>query len=290
MKVGYYPGCSLHGTGKAYDISARTAMKVLGVMPEEVADWSCCGSTPAECENPLLSTALSARNLALAEAAGHEFLVAPCAACFSHLKKAGLEIAGNEKLAAKIRELIELDYQGQVKVLNLLQVFVDLVGIDALRKKVKKPLTGLRVVTYYGCLLVRPAHVAGFDDPVNPVSLDRIMEAAGATVLPWGAKTDCCGASFTMTNPEVVAEASGKIMLQALEAGADLVVTACPMCWMNLYRGHGYAREHFGPGKTMPTVYFTELLALALGVSPRALVMKKHLVNPYPVLRQKQIV
>lgn len=279
MKTGYFPGCSLHSTAKNYESSTQAVLKTLGVQLEEIPDWNCCGSTPAHQTDHLLALSLSARNLALAEKAGMKEIMAPCAACFNHLRTAEVECAKDQKTHEDVQKAIEIKYNNKVHVLNILELLVDRIGIQNIVKKVKKPLSGLKVAPYYGCMLTRPAKIAQFDDPINPQSMDRLLEALGAEVVTWGAKTDCCGAAHVLTRQEVVIELTGRIVYQAKEAQADVIATACPMCMSNLDLRQTAVEKATGRETKVPVMYITELLGMALGIPNSELGVRKHVVS-----------
>ncbi|WP_434512778.1 CoB--CoM heterodisulfide reductase iron-sulfur subunit B family protein [Desulfitobacterium sp. AusDCA] len=279
MRIGYFPGCSLHSTAKNYESSTQAVLKALDVQLDEIPDWSCCGSTPAHQTDHLLALSLSARNLALAEKAGMKEIMAPCAACFSHLRTAEVECAKNKKTHQEVQKAIEMNFNNQVHVLNILDLLVNRIGIENIAKKVKKPLKGLKIAPYYGCVLTRPAKIAQFDDPVNPQSMDRLLEALGAEVVTWGAKTDCCGAAHVLTRQEVVLELTGRIVYQAKEAHADAISTACPMCMSNLDLRQSAIQKATGKESKVPVMYITELLGMALGIPNSVLGTRKHVVS-----------
>lgn len=279
MRIGYFPGCSLHSTAKNYESSTQAVLKTLDVQLDEIPDWSCCGSTPAHQTDHLLALALSARNLALAEKAGMKEIMAPCAACFSHLRTAEVECAKEEKTHQEVEKAIEMKFNNQVHVLNVLDLLVNRIGIENIAKKVKKPLKGLKIAPYYGCVLTRPAKIAQFDDPINPLSMDHLLEALGAEVVTWGAKTDCCGAAHVLTRQEVVLELTGRIVYQAKEAHADAIATACPMCMSNLDLRQSAIQKATGKESKVPVMYITELLGMALGIPNSVLGTRKHVVS-----------
>lgn len=279
MKTGYFPGCSLHSTAKNYESSTQAVLKTLDVQLEEIPDWNCCGSTPAHQTDHLLALALPARNLALAEKAGMKEVMAPCAACFNHLRTAEIECEKDKDTHQKVQKAIEMDYNNQVHVLNILELLVDRIGIDEIAKKVKKPLKGLKVAPYYGCMLTRPAKIAKFDHPMNPTSMDRLLEALGAEVISWGAKTECCGAAHVLTRLDVVVELSGRIVYQAKEAQADVIATACPMCMSNLDLRQSAMEKATGKESKVPVMYITEILGMALGIPHSELGTRKHVVS-----------
>lgn len=275
MKLAYYPGCSLGSTAKEYDISSRSVCEALGIDLVEVDDWSCCGSTSAHNLNYELAAALAARNIALAQKTGLDIAV-PCAACFYRLRKADYIMRHDEEMRQKMEDMIGFKYEGQIQVISLVEALMRL-GTDKIARKVIKPLDGLKVVCYYGCLMVRPLEVQGFDQVENPVMLDTIVNALGAEALTWSYKTDCCGASLSLTNTEIVKGMVGKIVDGAREAGASAIVTACPMCMSNLEMRQGQDK--------IPAIYFTELIGLALGLGGVQSWLNRHLIDPKPVLQ-----
>lgn len=279
MRIGYFPGCSLHSTAKNYESSTQAVFKTLDVQLDEIPDWNCCGSTPAHQTDHLLALSLSARNLALAEKAGMKEIMAPCAACFSHLRTAEVECAKDKETHQNVQKAIEMKFDNHVHVLNILDLLVNHVGIENITKKVKKPLKGLKIAPYYGCVLTRPAKIAQFDDPINPQSMDRLLEALGAEVVTWGAKTDCCGAAHVLTRQEVVLELTGRIVHQAKEAHADAIATACPMCMSNLDLRQSAIQKATGKETKVPVMYITELLGMALGIPHSELGTRKHVVS-----------
>ncbi len=286
MKTGYFPGCSLHSTAKNYELSTQAIFKTLGVQLEEVPDWNCCGSTPAHMTDHLLALSLSARNLALAEKAGMKEIMAPCAACFGHMRAAEVECEESKETFDKVQTAIEMKYNNSVHVINILELLVDRIGIDKVAKQVKKPLRGIRVAPYYGCLLTRPAKIAQFDHPTNPTSMDRLFEALGADVVPWTAKTDCCGSSHVLTRLDVVVDLSGRIVYAAQDAKADVIATACPMCMSNLDLRQGEMTKAFGRTASVPVMYLTEIVGMALGIPNAQLGTRKHVVSTDPVVRK----
>jgi heterodisulfide reductase subunit B len=288
MKYAYYPGCSLHGTAKEYDLSTRAVCRELGIELQEVSDWNCCGSSSAHATNHLLAVALPARNLALVEAMGLD-VAAPCAMCYSRLATAAYEMKQNPALRDTVREVTETDYQGRAQVKALVDVVVNQYGADAIKEKVKKPLTGLKVAAYYGCLLVRPPAVTGFDDPENPQSLDRLITALGGEPVNWSHKVECCGAGAVLAKPDIIIKLVNDILGAAKLAGADCIVTACPMCQSNLDSRQTTVERKYGNKYGLPIYYFTQLLGLSLGLPASALGLSTHFVDTINVLRSKQL-
>ncbi len=275
----YYPGCSLESTGKEFDLSSRAVCAALGLKLTEIDDWSCCGATSAHNMDQLLSLALPARNLALAQETGLDIAV-PCAACYSRLKTADHVLRNNQELRGEIESVTGFTFKGQSNVLSMLEAMVSIVGLDAIKQKVVKHLNELPVVCYYGCLLVRPPEVTRFDRAEYPQVMDRLVEALGAKPLTWSYKTECCGASLSLTNAGMVEKLVGRITKAAKEAGASAIITACPLCQSNLEM-----RQPRGE-QAIPSLYFTELMGLAMGLAEARSWLGKHLVSPEQVLQQ----
>jgi len=277
LKVSYYPGCSLHGTAKEYDQSVRAVSRSLGIDLEEIEDWSCCGASSAHATNFKLSIALPARDLIAAEKKTQDVMV-PCAACFSRFKTAEHHLRHDPALKEEIEGIVGDRYQGSVAVRNPIDIIVKDIGLEALKEKVVKKLTGLKPVSYYGCLLLRPPDVCRFDDAENPVLLDKILTELGAEARPWSFKTDCCGGSLTISKTPIVTKMVDKLMAMAREAGANCLVTACPVCTANL-------DMRASEGEGMPVFYFTELAALAMGQEGPEEWFRLHNTDPRPLLK-----
>lgn len=288
MKYAYYPGCSLHATAVEYDTSAKVVAKHLGVELWEIPEWNCCGASAAHNTDHLLALALPARNLALAEKEGLDVAV-PCAACFNRLKAAQAAVRGSEEMRNTIREIIGMDYQGHGEVRAFLDVMVNKVGLDKIRDSVTRPLTGLKVAAYYGCLLVRPPKLTGFDDPEDPQTMERLVEALGGTPVSWAFKTECCSASLATSRTDIGVLPIFCILRQAKAAGADCLAVACPLCFLNLDMRQGEINRRFREDVSLPIFYFTELMGIALGYAPKDLGLPKHFVNPLPLLEAKEI-
>lgn len=278
MKFAYYPGCSLESTAKEYDLSVRAVCQILGVGLEEIPDWNCCGASSGHCTNFRLSHALAGRNLALTERENLDLAVA-CPACYLRLKTTRHEARENARLRGELPELIGMPYEAKFDVRHLLDIIYNDIQIEETRKRVKRPLAGLKLVSYYGCFLVRPPKVTHFDDPENPQSMDILMDALGADVLDWSSKVDCCGGSLSLTRRDIVVRLVSEIAAQARGVGAEAIVTACPLCMSNLE-----SRQKPDGEKALPIFYFSELIGLAFGVSEAKGWFKKHLVNPVDLL------
>lgn len=276
----YYPGCSGLGTSMEYEKSTRAVCKELGINLMDIQDWSCCGSTPAHTVDHLLSSALSGRNLALAEEMEAEAMITPCPSCLSNLKGTVHRLS-DRAFRLQMNNLLEKPVQRTMPVKSVLQILDEEVGSDELAQRLpKKPLHGLKLATYYGCIMNRPPEVMQFDDHENPMAMDRLMQALGAEVLPFPLKVECCGASFGIPRKDVVARLSGKLLDTALELGAHAMVAACPLCQMNLDLRQGQAASAMGKEFNMPVFYYTQLIGVALGLPQKKLGLSKLCVKP----------
>ncbi len=274
-KYAYYPGCTATSTSVEYEESVREIAGYLDIEFAEIPDWTCCGASSGHIINQELSLALPSRNLALAEKMNLD-IVASCPACSLRLKTAGYELAKDMELKAKIEEDIGSRLSLSQKSRHILEILYQDTGIDVIRQKVVRPLQGLKVVTYYGCYLVRPPEVTGFDNPENPVVMDEIMRALGAEVIDWSYKVDCCGGSLSIAAPEIVQKLSGKIVQGAKDVGADLIVSACGICQLNL----DMRQPKDNGAEPVPVLYFSELMAHAFGSNSLKKWAVKHFVDP----------
>ncbi len=277
MDFSYYPGCSLHSTASEYNASVQAVFGALGVGLHELEDWNCCGASSAHSLNRDLSLALPARNLAIAQKTGMD-VVMPCAACFNRHKSADYAMRTDPQKRAFLEKAASFTYTGAVGVRPLLDVVGNTIGLDIVKNLVKKPLKGLKAVGYYGCLLVRPHEVTQFEDPENPTLMNRLLEVLGAEARPWSNATDCCGGGLTLTKADVAARLVNRLADRAREAGADTIVTSCPLCQMNLEM-----RQDKSKAK-MPVFYFTELMGLAFSLPQAPNWWNKHLINPSGLL------
>ncbi len=282
MEYAYYPGCSLHSTGLEFGLSTRAVFAHLDMELVELEGWNCCGASSAHVVSHTLAVALPARNLALAQAAGHD-LVAPCAACFNRMKAADYYLRTDPVMRAEVELIVGFKYSGEVAVRPVMAVLYEDYGPEQIARQVRHPLEGLKVVPYYGCLLVRPPQVTQFDDPDNPQVMAALLRAAGAEVLPWSHATDCCGASLSLSRADVVQNLVGRLVERAREAGADALVTACPLCQVNIEMRQTQEAK-------MPAFYITEMLGLAFGLPEAQKWWSKHLIDPRPVLSQAGLV
>jgi heterodisulfide reductase subunit B len=287
MKVTYYPGCSLEATGKAYNDSTQAVCRRLGVELTEPKDWICCGSSPALKMDRLLSVSLASHNLALIDALGSDSVLIPCPFCYRRLLTAQQEVAADRDLKTQVEGVIATQLQEGSKLVNILEFIRDEVGLDFIKSLVTKPLSGLKVLSYYGCYLTKPSQVSHFDDAENPVFMDQVLEALGAEVLDWDFKTECCGSGLALSKTDKVVELSGRVIREAAYRGADVLVVVCQLCQANLDMRQAEISRASGKKYEIPVVYLTQLLGLALGLAPERLGLTHLLVDPMPVLRKK---
>ena len=286
MKYAFYPGCSLEVNASAYDVSVRAVCKALNVELKELDDWNCCGATEYFSQDELTACAVIARNLAIADC---DQLTAPCAACFLNLKKVDALMSEHPDMNRKINEALKaggLSYQpGSVQVRHLLDVIHTDVGEEKIRARVTRPLKGLRVAPYYGCQVVRP--FGGFADPEYPTKLDELCTWLGAEVVDYPVKGHCCGGHMTQISEPEAYELIRRLLHSADEYKTDVIACLCPMCQLNLDAYQSAVNGHFSTNYHLPIVYFTQLLGLAFGFTPKQLGFGKELVAAGPVIAAK---
>lgn len=290
MKYIYYPGCSLERNASAYNDSTKAVAGPLGMAFQEVDDWNCCGAVEFIAVDKMQAYALTARNLALAEQqlSNGENMVAPCSACFLNLSKCDAYLNASPSLAHKVNQALGaggLHYTpGKVHTRHLLDVIVNDVGYDAVAEKVTKPLYGLRVAPYYGCLIVRPGFLDKFDDPEYPTSLDKLMRTLGTTVVDFPMKAHCCGGHMTQISDAIALNMINHLLKNAADYEADVIVTICPMCQLNLDAYQKDVNRALGTNYNIPILYFTQLIGLALGLSASELGFGKEIIDAAPAL------
>jgi heterodisulfide reductase subunit B len=274
MKVGFFPGCSLEGSAREYNESLQAIAPVLGFELSEVPDWNCCGATAAHTLNHKLALALPARILALAEKAGLTELLVPCSACYTRLAATRDELIHDEALRRDISSIIELPVTGRTKVLNVLDVLAACAS-DGLKDKVRKPFAH-KVACYYGCYLTRPEKLASCKRAEDPQEMDDILRLVGAEPVDWAFKVECCGAGLSVSRTGSVAELSGRIVADAADRGAEAIIVACPMCHTNLDLRRDAITEKRQTPYSIPVLYVSQAIGLALGLSPRSLGLHRH--------------
>jgi heterodisulfide reductase subunit B len=288
--VAYYPGCSLHGTSPEYDESLRAVVAALGIALAEIPDWNCCGASSGHMENHELAMALPARNLALAEAQGFDKVLAPCAACYNRLLVAHQTLQEDAELAERMPDILGRDFKNTVDVLSAVQLLHgarDQIADRVAGAPIEQNLMGeVKLASYYGCLLVRPASVAGGDDVEQPMYMDDVVAACGADPVDWNMKVECCGGAYGVSRSSSVVRLGRAIVEDARSNGAEAIVVACPLCQTNLDLRQKAMESRGKP--PLPVLYITEILGLALGLSPEELGIKRHWVDAQPWLRELQ--
>ena len=276
MRLSFYPGCSLEGMANDYARSIDTVFRNLGIDLVEIEDWSCCGATAAHSLSQTMSVVLPARNLAVAEKMGLD-IVSPCAMCFNRLR------FSQNMIRKKVFD-IPWHVTGEIQVHDMTRFMAEPSMIKSIKKRVLKPLNGLRVVCYYGCQMVRPPKITGYTDYENPQTMDRIIATTGAQVIDWSYKSTCCGASIGIARREIQESLTRRILQKAQQAGAEAIVVSCPLCQSNL----DIIQKDRSDRRT-PVFYFTELLRLSFMESGDPKLFKMHFVDPVSLLKAKRL-
>ncbi len=288
--IAYYPGCSLESTATEFDHTFRHVCEALDLKLVEPPGWVCCGSTPAHTTDPVLAGYYAIVNLSLAERMGLDQMVAPCLGCYQRFRAGAHEMERDPELAAKVvqkvRAKIGYEYQGTVEALHSVEALLERVGLDGIRDQVKKPLKGLKVASYYGCATTRPPKYTGSANPENPTCMDDVVRALGGEPVEWSYKTDCCGGSLGISRTPVALELSAKILENAHACGADIMITACPLCQVNVES----RQVQMDLGFELPVLYITQLMTLAFGMEEKKAELNKNMVDPHPVLGERGIV
>jgi heterodisulfide reductase subunit B len=288
MKYAYYPGCSLECSSAAYDVSVRAVADLLGIKLMELDDWNCCGATEYFSQDELTACAVIARNLALVDSQFDQ-LVAPCAACYLNLAKVDQLMCDHAEMNRKINQALAaggLKYQpGRVRVRHILDIIHTDIGETAIRDKVLKPLTGLRIAPYYGCQVVRP--IKGIDNTEYPIKMDELFTWLGAEVVDYPVKAHCCGGHMTQISEPQAFELIRRLLQSAVDSQADMILCMCPMCQLNLDAYQSRVNGFFNLDFKMPIIFFTQLLGVAFGINPKKLGFGKEIVAASPVLNAK---
>jgi len=283
MKVSFFPGCSLEGTAREYGESIEAVCNAIDIELQELSGWSCCGASSAHATNEFLSIALPARNLSIAEKTERD-LVTPCAACYSRFKTAEKALTGESPVD------VSIPFRGEISILHMLEFLCREEFAKEIERNITKPLNNMKAVSYYGCLLVRPPGVTHAEHCEDPESLDTLITKLGGESVFWPYKTECCGGSLVLTRVDIIHRLNSRLLDMAQEAGADCIVTACPLCQANL----DTRQEEIGAGKgtqyNMPIFYFTELMGLAFGNQEVDKWFGRHFVDPRPLLKAKRLI
>jgi heterodisulfide reductase subunit B len=285
-KVGYFPGCAASSTSKEYDLTVRSTADALGIELVEPPGWVCCGSSCAHSVDKTESVVLPLRSMATVERLGLSKITSPCSNCFFRLKTAESGVAEDETLLDEVEKFTNYRYQGTVGVQHFVDTIMDHATPAQIAEKVKRPLDGLTVACYYGCLITRPSNVTQAEHPEYPMKMDYLLQSLGAETVDWSFKTDCCGGSLSVTQPEMALGMSADVLENARDYGAEAVITMCPMCHMNL----DARQQDMELGFEMPVFHSTQLATFALGLDLKASHLDKNLVDPYCLLRSKSLI
>ncbi len=283
--IAYYPGCSMSCSAAEYGRSVESVASAMGVELVEPDGWGCCGAGAAHATDHQLALTLPMKTVATVEKMGFDTLTSPCSACFSRLKYSEQAVRRDEDTARMVGQALDYDYQGSVEVRHLIDILLDRCGLDKISARVKNPLKGLKVACYYGCLITRPPGVTGADDAEYPMKIDHLMRGLGAETVEWQSKTDCCGGSLGISMTEVAAGLMRKIVTNARAAGAEAIVTMCPICHLNL----DSRQEEIGLEEDVPILQATQLMALAFGQGADGAALRHNLVDAQPYLKQKGV-
>jgi len=288
MKYAYYPGCTLISSAIDYDMSSRAVCEALGIELVDIPDWNCCGASAAYSYNNIVSYALPARNLAIAEKMKLD-VVAPCSACSHNLLKVNKAVRDNPELMTKVNKVLKETgdtYKGTIKAKHLLDVMVNDYGIDQIAEKVTKKLEGLKIAPYYGCLVVKPPDIAQFENPEDPMSMDNIITALGAETVPFREyKTRCCGGPVLLTREDLALDLTNNILKTAKDRGADILLVNCPLCQMNVDAKQPLIEKQYHNKYGLPVLYFTQLIGLALEINPKKLGLDKNIISTKQIIK-----
>ncbi len=283
MRVSYFPGCTLKTKARGFERSLLDSTRAVALELAELPDWNCCGATFPLLADNALDLAGPARVLVDARRHGERVAVA-CTTCYNVLRRTNHVLRADEALRDKLNFFIEAEYTGDLEVLDVLQILRDDVGFEAVRETTVRPLSGLKVAAYYGCMVLRPPREVAYDDPEQPRTLDDLMAAAGAQPAPYPHKSECCGAYLAVKSPETTAEMCRTISRSARGGGADVIVTNCPVCQFNLDKQQQALSRRYGGFEPLPVLYYSQLLGLAFGLDAGEYGFENHYVDPRPVL------
>jgi heterodisulfide reductase subunit B len=288
MKVSYFPGCTLNTTGKGFDNAVRASTAVVGLELVELPDWNCCGATFSLIVDNMLELAAPAHVLVAARDAGVSSTVTTaCTTCYNVIKRTNQFIREHAEERERIEAFIEAEYSGEVEVKDIVHLLRDDVGFEAVKERVRKPLEDLNVAAYYGCMVLRPPAEVAYDDPDHPTSLDDLMAALGATPVDFAHKNECCGAYLAVKDADVTRQMVYTILRSAQAAGAEAVVTNCPLCQFNLDKQQAEMQKLHAGYRPIPVFYFSQLMGLALGLDVGDYGWERHYVDARPLLNER---
>lgn len=292
MKISYYPGCTLKNNAKNFEDSTLCSLKHLGVEVEELLRWNCCGTVFSLATDDLIHHVAPIRNLLRVKESNSDKMMTLCAMCYNTLKRANERVKSDPESLDKINKFMykeNLDYEGDVKIYHLLELLRDEIKFENITKKVVKPIKNLKVANYYGCLLVRPKEI-GLDDVENPTVLENLVSSLGGDPIDFPFKTECCAAYQTVDKPDLVADRTYHILSSAQDQGAEVVTVSCPLCAFNLDHRQQETAQKYPEFKNMPILYFTQIMAIALGCEKEDLRFDLHYVDPKPILKEKGLI
>lgn len=284
LRYAYFPGCSMNTTGLTYKLSIEYVCKKIGLELMEIPDWNCCGATSAHSKGKWLSLALPARSLAIAEKRlpGLDICV-PCASCYSRLLITTHAVRSDPEAREKLSELIGMNIKGSAEILTLMDIIATEEGMEVCQNAIIRQLSGLKVACYYGCLTTRPQCITGAENIESPEIMEKIVSMTGAECVDWDFKTECCGGSHQVDAPKAARPLVERIFRNAKANGAEAIVTACPMCNLNLDMREEEINHSLGTAYDIPVYQFTELLAIAMGASAKDVGLQKHF---YPAFKR----
>lgn len=289
MKLSYYPGCTSKNHAKNFEDSTLCSLEHLGIEIEEIPRWNCCGTVFSLATDDLIHHVAPIRNLIRVKESNTDTVLTTCAMCYNTLKSANERVKADSESLEKINNFMyreDIDYQGDVKVLHLLELLRDEIKFEGIAEKVVKPLKDLKIANYYGCLLVRPREI-GLDDAENPTVLENLMNVLGADPIDFPFKTECCASYQTVDKPEIVADRTYQILTSAQSQGAEVVSVSCPLCAFNLDQRQKQTVQKYPEFKYIPILYFSQAMAIALGCNEKDLRLDLHYVDPKPILKEK---
>lgn len=290
MELAYYPGCSLQQSAAIYDQQTRIVCQEMDIQLREIEDWNCCGATSVSKADDLLTIAMAARNIGIAESAGFQEMVIPCSACYLRTLVSQTCLKQDPELKKKINSQLSKKVKDNIKISSILEPLLAKVQSEEFQTKIQTKLKGLNPVCYYGCMLTRfPQDVPTFDNVENPQAMEHILQTIGVLPLDWNFKTACCGASAAVTDPHTAFHLMAKIFQEALEREAECIVSTCPMCQMNLDAYQEKISTMYDIPKQFPVFFLTELLGLALGLDFELLHINKHFTDCKGFLKDKGV-
>ncbi|WP_313802041.1 CoB--CoM heterodisulfide reductase iron-sulfur subunit B family protein [Cytobacillus sp.] len=293
MRYAFFPGCTLESAAEELMISTMKVAEALGIELIELKGWTCCGASHIQDVDDFLATSINARNIALGEKLGVSKIITVCNTCTLMLRTAKAKLDQNKNLRAMVNEGLRstgMQYKGNVEVTHLLWALIEDYGLDRLKEKVKRPLTGLKVANFYGCHILMPPKIMGFENHMNPQSMEMIAEVLGAESVKFDQRLACCGFHAVFPAEKEVMKLTGMNCLSPKASGADCLITPCPLCQMQLDAYQPDAQKGFSKDITMPVLHLPQLIGLALGFSPQELAIQRHVVDAIPVLTENVLV